>query len=341
MRPVTQEDIARKLNVSRVTVSKALRDHPDISAVMKDLVQQTAMELGYSPNQIAQQLTTRTTNTIGVIVPDLENSFFSHVVDSIIDASTDRNYQILLAVSRENRELEKKNIQNLIGKRVDGLLICFSQQAPDQTILEHVAKMEIPMVFFDRTLPDRDASRVVFDDARGVHLAIDRLVAEGYTEIAHLAGYSLTSIGKERLDGYRSALLKNGLPVREEWIIEGGFELENGYQSFLNLYRESKLPQIILTVNDRVALGVYKACRELGIKIPDDIGVAGFGFTETVEMFNPPLCVINQDPRKMGAVAANRLLDEIKLLPLIARDEIRIEVDFKWNNSVKPKNNLI
>ncbi|MFA5814228.1 MAG: LacI family DNA-binding transcriptional regulator [Bacteroidales bacterium] len=117
MKQITQEDIARKLNVTRITVSKALRDHPDISAAMKKRVLQTADEMGYLPNQIAQQLTTRTTKTIGVIVPDLENSFFSHVVNSIIDAATDRGYQILLAVSRENEEIEKKNIRNLSGVR--------------------------------------------------------------------------------------------------------------------------------------------------------------------------------------------------------------------------------
>jgi LacI family transcriptional regulator len=337
MKHITQEDIARKLEVTRITVSKALRDHPDISATMKKRVLQAAEEMGYSPNQIARQLTTRTTNTIGVIVPDLENSFFSHIVDSIIDSATDRSYQILLAVSRENQEIENRNIQNLLGKRVDGLLVCLSQHSSDSRIFDPVRKMEIPLVFFDRSFIETDFSSVVFNDYEGVRMAITRLVISGYSRIAHFAGYTTTSIGKERLEGYKAALIDNGLKVREEWIIEGGFERIDGYRAFMKLYEGKNLPEIVLTANDRVALGAYNAIRELGLNVPEDIGIVGFGFSETTDMFNPPLAVISQDPRKMGYVAANRLMDEIQILPLIAREEIRIDVDFQWNSSVKQK----
>ncbi|MCX6223567.1 MAG: LacI family DNA-binding transcriptional regulator, partial [Bacteroidia bacterium] len=294
MKHITQEDIARKLSVTRITVSKALRNHPDISVAMKKRVEIAAEEMGYSPNQIAQQLNSRTTNTIGVIVPDLENSFFSHVVNSIIDTATNRGYQILLAVSRENEEIEKKNIRNLIGKRVDGLLVCLSQHTSDHGIFESVRKMEIPLVFFDRSFPGTGFSNVVFEDDKGVGLAINLLIAQGYKRIAHFAGYSTTSIGKERLEGYKAALLRNGIAVRNEWIIEGGFELNDGYCSFMKLGDLQDQPEIVLAVNDRVALGAYKAVKELGLSVPDDIGIVGFGFAETARMFNPPLTVMSQ-----------------------------------------------
>jgi LacI family transcriptional regulator len=337
MRHITQEDIARKLNVTRITVSKALRDHPDISVSMKQRVLEAADQMGYSPNQIARQLTTRTTHTIGVIVPDLENSFFSHVVNAIIDTATGQDYQIILAVSRENEDLEKKNIRNLIGKRVDGLLVCLSQQTPVTTEFEYLRNMGIPVVFFDRAPAGTGCSRILFDDNRGVRLAIDRLVIAGFTRIAHLAGYSTTGIGKERLDGYLAALEKNGLISWKEWIIEGGYEVRDGYQSFLQLHRHGNLPEVVLAVNDRVALGVYKACRELGLRIPEDIGVAGFGFPETTELFNPPLAVITQDPRLMGRMACERLLAEIRSESGDSGMEIRIAEDFQWNSSVKHK----
>lgn len=334
MRAVTQEDIARKLGVSRITVSKALRDHPDISASMKERVRESAAEAGYSPNQIAQQLTARTTKTIGVVVPDLENSFFSHVVDSIIDAATDRGYQILLAVSRENVEMEKRNIRNLVGKRVDGLLVCLSQYTSDPGIFDYVRNLGIPLIFFDRSLAGAGFSSVAFDDARGVGQAIDRLVIAGYSRIAHFAGYPSVSIGRERLEGYKAALLKNSLIFREEWVIEGGYEIIDGYRSFRKLHERGNLPEIIVTANDRVALGAYQAIREAGLQIPQDIGVVGFGFSETAGMFNPPLAVINQNPRKMGLLAANRLIDEI-VLPSVNTVDIRIDEDFQWNSSVK------
>jgi LacI family transcriptional regulator len=337
MKHVTQEDIAKKLNVSRITVSKALRDHPDISVAMKNKVFDAAGELGYSPNQIAQQLTSRTTHTIGVIVPDLENSFFSHVVNSILDTATGKGYQVLLAVSRENAEIEQSNIRNLIGKRVDGLLVCLSQQTTDPAIFESVRKMEIPLVFFDRALSGTGFSRVVFDDYTGVRKAIDRLVIAGFTRIAHLSGYSATSIGRERLEGYQAALERNGLILWKDWIIEGGYEFNDGYQSFKKLYKQGNLPEIVLTVNDRVALGVYKACRELGLRIPEDIGVVGFGFPETTEMFSPALAVISQDPRQMGQAAATRLIEEIQSAVPGTESEIRLPGDFQWNDSLKFK----
>jgi len=127
MNHITQKDIAEKLNVTRITVSKALRDHPDISEDMKKRVHEAVKEMGYTPNLIAKQLTTRKTLTLGVVVPDLENSFFSYVIDSIIDGATERNYHVILTVSRENEATERKNIENLIGMRVDGLLVSVSQ----------------------------------------------------------------------------------------------------------------------------------------------------------------------------------------------------------------------
>jgi len=180
---------------------------------------------------------------------------------------------------------------------------------------------------------------VVFDDDKGVRMAIDRLVVAGYSRIAHFAGYSTTNIGKERLGGYKAALINNSLIVRDKWIIEGGFELNDGYHSFMKLYERHNLPEIVLAVNDRVALGAYKAIRELGLRVPEDIGVVGFGFTETAEMFNPPLCVISQDPRKMGHLAANRLMDEIQSSS-VSGEEIRIDETFQWNSSVKQKNRV-
>jgi LacI family transcriptional regulator len=335
MRPVTQEDIARELGVTRITVSKALRDHPDISVAMKARVLKAAEEMGYSPNEIARQLTSRTTQTLGVVVPDLENSFFSHVVDSIIDTATDRDYQVLLAVSREKEDIERKNILNLAGKRVDGLLVCLTQQTRDRQVFHQVKKMGIPLVFYDRSLPETEFSRVVFDDAAGMNLAVDQIAGAGYSRIAHFAGYSSTAVGQERLEGFRSALLRNQLPLREEWISEGGFEVADGYAAFQKIRSLGPLPQVIIAVNDRVALGAYRAIREAGLRIPEDIGIVGFGFSETAELFSPTLSVITQDPRNMGIMAALLLIDEVRSEGPVAHQHIRLKETFIWNQSVK------
>jgi len=337
MNHITQKDIAEALNVSRITVSKALRNHPDISIKMKKQVLDAVKEMGYTPNLIATQLTTRKTLTLGIVVPDLENSFFSFAIDSIIDAATARNYHVILTVSRENEQSQRKNIENLIGMRVDGLLVCVSQATSDPEIFEYIRKFNTPLVFFDRVLDGLGFSTVVFNDRQGTIDAMDEVIAAGYKKIAHFAGYNSLSIGRERYEGYKTALKQNRIPVKKEWIIEAGFEVEDGYQSFKKLIESGDLPEIILAVNDRVALGAYKAIRKSGLDIPGDIGIIGYGFSETAQLFSPSLTIINQDPRKMGLIAVNTLIDEIleeeKSEPL----SIVIDEDFQWKTSVMKK----
>lgn len=335
----TQSDIARKLNVSRVTVSKALRNHPDISEEMKKMVKETAVEFGYSPNLVAQNLISRKTFTLGIVIPDLENSFFAYATDSILDAATERNYTAFVTVSRENQQSEILNIQKLIGMRVDGLLVCVSQQTNDPSIFHRIKDLRIPLVFFDRQFEGLNVPAVTFDDRNGAASALNRIMKEGYTKIAHIAGFSTVSIGRERSLGYKNALEQNGIEINPEWIIEGGFEIKDGYDAFMKLYKTTDLPEIVFTVNDRVALGVYKAIEEIGLKIPDNIGVLGFGFADTVRTFSPPLSIINQDPRRVGSVAAKLLVELITDPDAVKSRNVIIEEEFLWRGSIVKKRN--
>ncbi len=333
----TQTDIANKLKVSRVTISKALRDHPDISPEMKRRVKEAAEEFGYTPNLIAKNLTTKKTLTIGIVVPDLENSFFSYAVDSIIDAASEHHYHTILTVSRENEQNEKSNIQSLIGMRVDGLLVCVSQRTSDPHVFEEVKKKNIPFVFFDRQLEGIGFKSITFNDKIGAIDALDQIIKNGYSRIAHFAGYMNVSIGQKRCEGYRNALENNGLKVDPAWILEAGFEIQDGYNSFMKLYQTKKIPEIIFAVNDRVALGAYKAIQEVGMAIPKDIGIMGFGFNETAQMFSPTLSIIHQDPRKLGTAALNVLIEEIQNIGQKKPRQVTIEEEFIWNNSIIKK----
>lgn len=332
---IRQSDIARELNISRVSVSKALRDHPDISPAMKKKILEVANRLGYVPNLIARQLNSRRTFTIGIVVPDLENSFFSYIVDSMIDYATEHNYHIILTVSREKQTIEKQNIENLIGMRVDGLLVCLSQETTNSEVFKVVEKMKIPLVFFDRAFENMKFSRVVFNDKPGAVNSLNRIIQEGYSRIANFAGYSKTNIGKERLEGFIETLTKNKIPLRKEWVIEGGFELKDGYESFKKLNSSGNLPEVVFAVNDRVALGAFKAAREAGLNVPEDIGIFGYGFSEITDFFDPQLTVINQDPRKMGFEACKLLIDEIEQKVNAGKNKILIEEEFLWRKSVK------
>lgn len=331
---ITQQDIADRLNVSRITVSKALRNHPDISEEMKERVLAAVEEMGYSPNLIAKQLSLQKTFILGIVVPDLENSFFAYLVDSIIDTAKEHNYNIIVTVSREKEVSEKNNIMNLIGMRVDGLLICVSQETSDHKVFEYANRVKIPLVFFDRAVKEMNFSSVAFNDKVATIEALNQLISAGYTKIAHFAGYSNTSIGSERCNGYKEALKKNGIPIRKEWIIEGGYEIDDGMWAFEKLSATGELPELILAVNDRVASGAYKAIRRANLKIPDDIGILGYGLIDTARIFSPTLSVINQDPRKMGKIAANLLIDEIQGISQNPNTKILIDVDFQWNTSI-------
>lgn len=337
MKHVKQIDIANKLNVSRITVSKALRDHSDISVEMKKRIRETAEELGYIPNLIAQNLISKKTYTLGVIVPDLENSFFAYATDSIIDVASDKNYIVFVTVSRENKNQEKANIQKLIGMRVDGLMVCVTQQTDNPQIFNSIKRLNIPLVFFDRQFAGLDFSTVAFDDRNGAINALEEIIENGYSKIAHIAGYSNVSIGRERCEGFKQALQGKGLTINPNWIIEGGFEVEDGYNAFMKLLQSNQLPEIILAVNDRTALGAYHAANNIGIRIPEDIGIVAFGFDEIAQTFTPTLSVINQNPRKLGSTATYMLIDLIENRNKGKSKQMVIKEEFQWNESILRK----
>lgn len=336
---VTQSDIAKKLNVTRITVSKALRNHPDISKEMKKKVLDAAEALGYTPNLIAQNLISKKTHTLGVVIPDLENSFFALATDSIIDCANENNYSVIVTVSRENQNNEKLNIQKLIGMRVDGLLVCISQETNESQIFEQLKNLNIPLIFFDRRFEGLNFPSITFDDRNGALEALKKIIEEGYTKIAHIAGYSNVSVGKERYFGFKQALSSNGIKINPQWVIEGGFEVTDGYNAFMKLYNSKNLPEIIFAVNDRTAFGVYHAAKKVGVRIPEDIGIAAFGFNEVAQTFTPSLAVINQNPREIGLNAANMLIEEMKNKD--SENSIQqavIKEDFLWNASILRRN---
>lgn len=337
MKHITQEDIARLLGVTRITVSKALRDHPDISASTKTRVKEAADTLGYSPNEIARQLTSRQTHSIGVVVPDLENRFFSHVVNSIVDEANRQGYQILLTVSRESEKLEQQNLLNLLGQRVDGLLVCLSQQTADRKIFERIRRMEIPLLFFDRTFLDSGFSSVVFNDEAGMHDCIDRLVELGYRSMGHLAGYSHTSVGLLRHRAFREALKRHQMEIREEWILEGGFEFSDGFNGWNRLMKCGTMPDVMIAVNDRVAFGAMKAMAGAGVSVPRQVGLVGFGFQDHSAYEPCLLSMVLQDPRMMGREAARCLIEDIhKVAPesVLVR---KLDTSLSFQHTTQPR----
>ena len=311
MAQVTQKDIAKALNLSRVTVTKALKDHPDIAEETKAKIKQLAEELGYTPNYIARSLSLKRTNVIGVIVPKIAHSFFASSIEFIYKAASLKGFDIIPMISFEDFELEKKHIESLLAFRVDGLLVDTSQNIDDASIYHKVRNKGIPLVFFDRALEDNRFSRVTVNDHGAALRAVEFAIQQGYTKIAHFSGNKYVSIGKDRYEGYCEALKKYGLQQKDDWLIEGGFTSEYGYNGLKELVKKKSMPELIFTVNDSVAVGVYEAAKELSLKIPDNIGVIGFGDIEHSQLLNPPLTSVHMPIDQIASEAVNLLVNEI------------------------------
>lgn len=308
---VTLNDIAKKLGVSIITVSKALRGHPDISSATATLIKKTADELGYLPNFMARNLASRKSKSIGVVLPQIAHHFFSTLMDYIYDYATLHNYQVFLTVSQENAEMQKKQIQTLLSMRVDGLIVSISQDTSGFEIFENALKQQIPIVFMDRIPDISNCNTVTVDDKGGAYRATEHAIKLGYRKIAQFAGYSNINIGRERISGFKQALIDNGIEVNNDWIIEGDYEEKHGYDSFMKFYKENNMPDLILAVTFPVAIGIYTAAKEVGMKIPDDIDIICFGNSPVQEFLSPPLSCINQPTDQLAKKSVDLLLDNI------------------------------
>jgi LacI family transcriptional regulator len=214
-------------------------------------------------------------------------------------------------VSQESEEKEKKHIQTLLAMRVDGIIISLSQETKDYTIFENLIKKNIPLVFIDRIPKMKNINKVFVDDKNGSFKAIEHAIKLGYTKIGHIGGYTQVNIGQQRLLGFEKAMKKYKIPINPKWIFKGGFGVKHGYDSFMKLYNEDNLPELIFTVTYPVALGIYKAVNELGIKIPDDIDIICFGDAEEQKYLSPALSCIKQPTNLIAENAMEIMLNQL------------------------------
>ncbi|MFQ5825550.1 MAG: LacI family DNA-binding transcriptional regulator [bacterium] len=308
----TIKDIAKMLDISPSTVSRALRNHPDISSETKKRVQILAEELEYHPNIIAQSLKSSKSNIIGVIVPEIKHHFFSSVISGVEEVTYDAGYTIMVCQSNESYEREVINTRALVSNRVDGLLVSISQTTQNSDHFTVLERRKIPFVFFDRVCEDIEASKVVVDDYDGAFQVVEHLIISGYRRIAHIAGPEHLSIGRDRFKGYYSALQKYNLQFEKDLVVYGGLNEENGILGFHKLLQLDRLPDAIFAVNDPVAIGAFTQIKENGLRIPDDIALAGFSDNPISTLIDPPLTTVAQPAYEIGKTAAKLLLEQIE-----------------------------
>jgi len=331
---ITQKELAERLGVTRATVSKAVNNCPDISEATKRKVRQAALETGYILNHGARSLQMRKTETVGVVLPEVSNSFFSFVVHGIMDSASAHGYRVMLTVSREDPGIEAQNILSLLSHRIDGLLVAVSKDTHDPTVFQTVRKMDVPLVFFDRTMSGLGFSSVGIDDRKAASAIVEFAISSGYTKIAHLAGSQVVAIGRDRLAGYVDALKNNDIPVREDWIVTGGFDKSSGYEGFKRLLQTRDLPEIIFAANDRIAQGAYSAIKEVKLNIPNDIGVVAFGHSEFAELLSPTLTIVDCPPKALGQKSMDLLVSEIAHPAQRGQHHLILDTTLKVNESI-------
>ncbi|MCF8363948.1 MAG: LacI family transcriptional regulator [Prolixibacteraceae bacterium] len=307
---ITIKDIARELGISPSTVSRALKDHPDISHDTKKAVKDLAQSLNYQPNAIALSLKHSKSSTIGVIIPETVHFFFSSVISGIEDVAYDSGYNIMICQSNELYDREKSNANMLYSNRVDGLLVSVSKETRDFRHLSFFQENNIPVVFFDRSSDAFPCDQIVIDDYAAAYSITEYLISRGYKKLIHLAAPQNLEIGFKRRKGFQDALFNHGLPFNEDLIYYAD-KFESAVESIERIVRSNKLPDGIFAVNDLTALGALSVLRKNNIKVPDDIGLAGFGNGQNAVLSDPPLTTIDQNGYEMGKKAAEVLLYRI------------------------------
>ncbi len=313
MHTVTIKDIAKALNLSTSTVSRALRDSYEINAETKRLVLEYAHKHHYHPNPIALSLKENRSRAIGVIVPEIANSFFSEAINGIEAIAYNRGYHVIISQSHESYEREVVNIRQVVARRVDGLLISLSGHTTDISHLKELADKGLPLVFFDRVSDLIDCHKVVADNFKGAFSAIEHLIQSGRKRIAMLASLPWLSITQERLAGYKAALSQYGVPFDEQLIRYCDFGADEPEKKIGDLWLTQ--PDALFIASDRLALSSLAVLKKWGIDMPTKMALIGFTNAKVADLFFPPLTVISQPAFEMGHVAADLLLDLIEKKP--------------------------
>ncbi len=309
---VTIKDIAKELGISPSTVSRALKDHFEISQETKDAVKRVAEELNYQPNSLALSLRYSKSNTIGIIVPEIVHFFFSTVISGIEDIAHSMGYNVIITQSNESVEREAANLQTLFNNRVDGVLLSLSKETHDYAHIESMINKGLPIVFFDRIVNDLPCSKVTVDDFMGGYQATEHLIKQGFKKIVHLAGPTNLEISYKRLDGYKKAHEDAGIEINEELIVFDMISNDKETQEVVFKMLKDHNPDGLFAFTDMAALAAIKAAHKYGKNVPVDFGVVGFSNWQFTAFTSPSISTVEQPGFEMGQHAAELLIKQIE-----------------------------
>jgi len=299
--------LAKELNLSVASVSKALRDSHEISNKTKQKVLALARQMNYVPNPYASSLRKRISKTIAVVLPEVADSFFSQAINGIEAVAQEKGYHVLIYLTHESFAREKAILNEFKSGRVDGILISVSGETSDSKHIKDVAEEGIPLVFFDRICEDVDTARIVTDDFESGYNATSHLIEQGCKKIAFLSISASLSISNNRMMGYKKALKAHKMKVTEADIILCSNDSDENYRTIKDLLKKKTRPDGIIASVEKLTAGVYRACKDLKLIIPGDVKLISFTNLQTALILNPPLTTITQPAFEMGKAAASLL----------------------------------
>ncbi|KRQ86720.1 Catabolite control protein A [Caloramator mitchellensis] len=307
----TIKDVAKKAGVGLGTVSRVLNNHPSVSEETKKKVLEAIKELDYNPNAIARSLKIKSTNSIGVMIPDISSAFYSDIVRGIEDIANKYKYNIILLNTDLKREKEKEALITLKEKKVDGIL--FISNTINDKLKKDFRKINIPVVLIATKDKNEEFHSVTIDNEEAAYKATEYLIKLGHNKIAMLAGKNDDpNAGIPRIEGYKRALTENKIAVREDYIFHGDYKFKSGFQNMLKIIKLKDKPSAIFAASDTMAVGAASCAMQHGFKIPDDFSLIGFDGIELAQYFYPPITTIKQPRYEMGAKGMEKLLKLIQ-----------------------------
>jgi len=305
-------DIAERLNITAATVSRALNGNAKISEATRKLVNDTAKEMNYEQNKLAQALKSGKSYNIGVIVPRIDSNFFGSVIRGIEEELYPEGYHVIICQTHDQEEFELTNLNSLLNLQVDGILMSISNsKIHNDDKFRNVLKKNVPLIFFDRKTDIKGVSSVTIDDFKGAYEATQHLIDQGCKRIAHLSNDRKLQIFKNRYLGYKQAILDNGLEFDESLVIETWSKVLEGCKTTKLLLNMERPPDAIFSASDFTALGAIEEIKAHGLKIPEDISVVGFSNEPFTRFMELSITSVDQSPLEMGRIAAKVFLEEV------------------------------
>lgn len=321
MSKLTIKTLAKELKLSVSSISKALRDSHEISAETKAKVLALAHKLDYTPNPYASSLRKRKSKTIGVVIPEVVNSFFSQSINGIEFVAKEKGYHVLIYLTHENVENEKAIFKDFESGRVDGILLSLSRETTDNTHIKELIKKDVPVVFFDRASSEVNTVKVTTNDFESAYNATKHLIMGGCKRPAFLSIISNLNIISSRMDGYKKALEEFNIPFDKNNIISCTTDWAHNYDILKKKLRSAKKPDGILSSIENLSITIYKVCEDLKLHIPNDLQIVSFSNLDTASFLNPPLTTITQPAFEIGQRAAAVLVKALEKKNFIMPDE--------------------